>query len=36
MELVEYSGGSSDEFTYIEKPTVEITETDGDDENIPF
>jgi hypothetical protein len=36
MELVEYSGGTSDEFTYVEKPTSEITETDGDDEDIPF
>jgi hypothetical protein len=37
MELVEYEGGAGgDEFTYLERPTAEITETDDDDENIPF
>jgi regulator of RNase E activity RraB len=36
MELVEYSGGVyDDEFTYVEKPTAEITETE-DEEDIPF
>jgi len=34
MELVEYHGNSTnDEFTYIEKPTAEITEQD---EDVPF
>jgi hypothetical protein len=37
MELVEYEGtGGGDEFTYLERPTAAITETDEADENIPF
>ena len=37
MTLEEYEGGGSgDEFTYAERPTATITETDDSDENIPF
>jgi len=36
MDLVEYSGGLGDEFTYIEKPTAEITETETDEDKVPF
>ena len=35
MELVEYEGSAGgDEFTYLERPTAEIT--DEADENVPF
>ena len=34
MELVEYEGSGSDEFTYLERPTAELTE--DSDEDIPF
>ena len=36
MDLVEYSGGLGDEFTYVEKPTAEITETETDEDKVPF
>lgn len=37
VELVEYTGSTgSDEFTYVERPTVEITDTSEDDEDVPF
>ena len=35
MELVEYSGGLGDEFTYVEKPTAEIIEIETDEDKVP-
>ena len=37
MELVEYEQADNDDgFTYIERPVVQMADTDDSDENIPF